>query len=75
MCGCLYAARTLNNSMCGCLYAAAGEAPDYSSGRVRCSIKNSLERLGVDYIDVLHCHDIEFCPDMRQVRVRGLFAV
>lgn len=47
---------------------AAGEAPDYSSDRVRSSIKESLERLGVDYIDVLHCHDIEFCPDMRQVR-------
>eukprot|EP00878_Enallax_costatus_P034073 GHUV01037686.1.p3 GENE.GHUV01037686.1~~GHUV01037686.1.p3 ORF type:complete len:102 (+),score=17.02 GHUV01037686.1:501-806(+) len=27
-----------------------------------------MQRLGVDYIDILHCHDIEFCPDMRQVR-------
>jgi aryl-alcohol dehydrogenase-like predicted oxidoreductase len=52
-----------------CLHvcSVAGKAPDYSSARVRRSIQDSLARLGVDYIDVLHCHDIEFCPDMRQV--------
>uniref|UniRef100_A0A383VNC4 NADP-dependent oxidoreductase domain-containing protein n=1 Tax=Tetradesmus obliquus TaxID=3088 RepID=A0A383VNC4_TETOB len=42
------------------------EAPDYSAGRVRASISASMQRLGVSYIDILHCHDIEFCPDMRQ---------
>jgi hypothetical protein len=61
---------------CNCTAAAAaaaaaavcaGEDPDYSADRVRASIKASMQRLGVEYIDILHCHDIEFCPDMRQV--------
>jgi aryl-alcohol dehydrogenase-like predicted oxidoreductase len=52
---------------CCCL--CADEAPDYSAGRVRASIQASMQRLGLSYIDILHCHDIEFCPDMRQVRV------
>lgn len=56
----------------GVCCVATGEAPDYSAERVRRSIKDSLARLGVDYIDVLHCHDIEFCPDMRQVRTQQL---
>jgi hypothetical protein len=54
--------------------AAAGEDPDYSADRVRVSIKASMQRLGVDYIDILHCHDIEFCPDMRQVSSTAVVA-
>jgi aryl-alcohol dehydrogenase-like predicted oxidoreductase len=46
----------------------AGVAPDYSPEAVRSSIQSSLERLGLDTIDILHCHNIEFCADMRQVR-------
>lgn len=46
---------------------AAGEAPDYSADKVKSSVHESLKRLGVDYIDIVHCHDIEFCTDMRQV--------
>jgi L-galactose dehydrogenase len=33
---------------------------DFSSARVRLSVDQSLSRLGVDYVDVLQCHDIEF---------------
>eukprot|EP00879_Flechtneria_rotunda_P008936 GHRR01009357.1.p1 GENE.GHRR01009357.1~~GHRR01009357.1.p1 ORF type:complete len:315 (+),score=97.78 GHRR01009357.1:1680-2624(+) len=45
----------------------AGEEPNYSAKQVQASIHDSMQRLGVDYIDILHCHDIEFCPDMRQI--------
>lgn len=38
-----------------------GEAEfDFSAARVKSSIDESLERLGVDYVDILFCHDIEF---------------
>ena len=33
---------------------------DFSAARVTRSLDESCLRLGVDYIDVLHCHDIEF---------------
>ena len=33
---------------------------DFSAGRVARSVDESLQRLGVDYIDVIQCHDIEF---------------
>ncbi|KAJ7638485.1 Aldo/keto reductase [Roridomyces roridus] len=33
---------------------------DYSPGRIRDSVKRSLERLKIDYFDVVHLHDIEF---------------
>jgi aryl-alcohol dehydrogenase-like predicted oxidoreductase len=33
---------------------------DYSAGRVVKSIDESLKRLNIDYIDFIHCHDIEF---------------
>jgi predicted oxidoreductase len=49
------------------LYMCPGVDPDYSAEAVRRSIQSSLQRLGVAYIDILHCHDIEFCADMRQV--------
>jgi len=33
---------------------------DYSAKRAIASVDESLKRLGVDYIDVIQCHDIEF---------------
>ncbi|OMO92107.1 Aldo/keto reductase [Corchorus olitorius] len=36
------------------------EGFDFSSERVTKSIDESLERLQLDYIDIFHCHDIEF---------------
>lgn len=36
------------------------EGFDFSAERVTKSIDESLERLQLDYVDILHCHDIEF---------------
>lgn len=36
------------------------EGFDFSAERVTKSINESLERLQLDYVDILHCHDIEF---------------
>ncbi|KAM0826225.1 hypothetical protein ACQ4PT_069020 [Festuca glaucescens] len=36
------------------------EGFDFSADRVTRSIDESLARLGLDYVDILHCHDIEF---------------
>jgi L-galactose dehydrogenase len=33
---------------------------DYSAARIRASIKQSLARLGTNYLDVVFCHDVEF---------------
>lgn len=33
---------------------------DFSATRVRASIEESLSRLGVEHVDVIQCHDIEF---------------
>jgi L-galactose dehydrogenase len=33
---------------------------DYSEKRVRASVDESLRRLGVDHVDLIQCHDIEF---------------
>ena len=33
---------------------------DYSAERARTSVYESLERLGVDYIDIINVHDVEF---------------
>jgi len=37
-----------------------GETFDFSAERVTSSLDESCERLGVEYIDLLQCHDIEF---------------
>ncbi|KGN43790.1 L-galactose dehydrogenase isoform X1 [Cucumis sativus] len=37
-----------------------GEGFDFSAERVTRSIDESLARLQLDYVDILHCHDIEF---------------
>jgi len=33
---------------------------DYSRGRIRASVEESSARLGVDYFDIVHIHDIEY---------------
>ena len=40
---------------------------DFSAERVTKSIDESLERLKLDYVDILQCHDIEF-GNLDQVR-------
>lgn len=44
----------------------AGRHFDFSAKRVRESIDVSLERMGVDHLDIVFCHDIEFV-DMQQI--------
>jgi len=39
---------------------------DFSAARVTQSFNESCARLGTDYIDILHCHDIEFA-DLNQI--------
>ncbi len=39
---------------------------DFSAGRVKASVDESLRRMGVDFIDLIQCHDIEF-GDLDQV--------
>ena len=39
---------------------------DFSAKRVAESVDVSLHRLGVDYLDILLCHDVEFVP-MQQI--------
>ena len=33
---------------------------DYSSSRIRAGLEESMQRLGVDYIDIVHLHDFEY---------------
>jgi L-galactose dehydrogenase len=33
---------------------------DFSAGAVTRSVRDSLARLGVDYVDLIQCHDVEF---------------
>lgn len=47
---------------------------DFSASRVTASVDESLNRLGVEHIDVLHCHDIEFV-DLNQVIEEALPAL
>lgn len=35
---------------------------DYSRNAIQKSIDKSLKTLNVDYVDILHVHDVEFCP-------------
>lgn len=55
---------------------------DFSAERVREGLKESMERLQVDYIDIFQCHDIEFrnldqiveetIPELVKVKKEGL---
>ena len=49
-----------------------GESEDFSAERVTRSVHESLERLGLKYIDLIICHDIESAVDMKQAcRLQG----
>lgn len=37
---------------------------DFSPARIKQSAKESLQRLGLDYVDVLQLHDVEYAPDI-----------
>ncbi len=39
---------------------------DFSAARVTRSVEESLQRMGLDHLDILQCHDIEFVP-LRQI--------
>lgn len=39
---------------------------DYSAGRVTASVYESMERLNIDYIDIINVHDVEFA-DLNQI--------
>jgi L-galactose dehydrogenase len=47
---------------------------DFSPQRVTRSVDESLARLGVDHVDILQCHDIEF-GDLRQIVAETLPAL
>ena len=53
-------------------YGASGF--DFSAARVTASVDESLARLGVDYVDLILCHDIEF-GDLHQVVTETLPAL
>ena len=44
-----------------------GQDEDFSAERVTKSVHESLKRMQLDYIDLIHCHDIESAKDMKQV--------
>lgn len=48
-----------------------GDHWDFSADAIRRSIPESMERLGIDYIDLIQCHDIEE-GDVDQVRREAL---
>jgi L-galactose dehydrogenase len=58
-----------------------GDKFDFSAERVIRSVDESLQRLNVDYVDLIQCHDIEFgslaqvvsetIPALRKVREQG----
>jgi L-galactose dehydrogenase len=62
-------------------YGATAPDFDFSAGRVTLSVEESLQRLGIDYVDLIQCHDIEFgdpdqivnetIPALRQVVQAG----
>ncbi|MBX3443437.1 MAG: aldo/keto reductase [Planctomyces sp.] len=53
-------------TLCTKLGRYSGTHFDFSARRVTESVDISLERMGVDHVDIMLCHDIEFV-DMRQI--------
>ena len=57
------------------------QAFDFSAKRVTASVDESLARLGLDHVDIIQCHDIEYgsldqvidetIPALREVQARG----
>jgi len=44
-----------------------GKMFDFSRTRIIKSVDESLERLGLDYIDLIQVHDVEFCESLEQL--------
>ena len=44
-----------------------GKMFDFSRNRILKSVDESLERLGLDYIDLIQVHDVEFCQSLEQL--------
>ncbi|MFN8206966.1 MAG: aldo/keto reductase [Bacteroidales bacterium] len=56
-------------------YGANGvKSWDYSAARARSSVEESMQRLNIDYIDLINVHDIEF-SELEQVRRETLPAL
>ena len=63
-------------------YSEARHDYDYSRASTERSVEHSLKRLGVEYIDLIQCHDIEFAdhdqiveetlPALRRLKEQGL---
>jgi L-galactose dehydrogenase len=63
-------------------YSEARGDYDYSAARTERSLHESLERLGLDYVDLIQCHDIEFAdhnqivhetlPTLQRLKQKGL---
>jgi L-galactose dehydrogenase len=63
-------------------YSHARGDYDYSAARTERSLHDSLARLGVDYVDLIQCHDIEFAdhdqivnetlPTLHRLKQQGL---
>ena len=63
-------------------YSEARGDYDYSAVRTERSLHESLDRLGVDYVDLIQCHDIEFAdhnqimeetlPALHRLKQKGL---
>jgi L-galactose dehydrogenase len=63
-------------------YSEARGDYDYSGARTERSLHQSLRRLGVDYVDLIQCHDIEFAdhnqileetlPTLHRLKEQGL---
>ena len=63
-------------------YSEAKGDYDYSAGRTERSLHESLKRLGVDYVDLIQCHDVEFAdhdqivnetlPTLHRLKGQGL---
>jgi L-galactose dehydrogenase len=63
-------------------YSEAKGDYDYSAGRTERSLHESLKRLGVDYVDLIQCHDVEFAdhdqivnetlPELHRLKQQGL---
>jgi L-galactose dehydrogenase len=63
-------------------YSEAKGDYDYSADRTERSLHDSLKRLGVDFVDLIQCHDIEFAdhdqivnetlPELHHLKRQGL---
>lgn len=49
-----------------------GQPVDFGADRVTRSVSESLERLDVEYIDVILVHDVEYADDLQQVSLVAL---